>query len=50
MLENKAKIAVDSRLITRFSKLPLLLSPLTYIPAGNEVIEYFKRVGVGYLI
>ena len=32
---------VIARLLLSFTKLPLLLTPLTYIPVGNAEIDYF---------
>ncbi len=38
------KVAVNSRLLTRFSKL----TSLTLILVGDEVIKYFKRINTNY--
>ncbi|MCK5190384.1 MAG: hypothetical protein KAR12_10070, partial [Methylococcales bacterium] len=48
IFENNAKIVVNSRLLTRFSKLPLLLTPLTYLRVGDEVNEDSKCIDVSH--
>ncbi len=41
MIKVKARNASNSRAIAKFAKLPLLLTPLTYIHVGDIETNYF---------